>query len=635
MKQTLKYALAAALGTALFVPAFAQGNFPDVPRTHWAYDALLEMKREGILVGYPDGLFRGPRTATRYELAIAINAVYQRLTSLVGGLEGQIEELKDMIDNIEPGTDTSSLKTQLDALQRDVNGMKAWGDDIQNLKRLSEEFRAELETLGVNMAELESDLADLESRVSKLEEYKPAVNISGDLNLLILAGNSRDGRLGMDKTGKFVGAQEENNAPVGLVDDLNVYHELAFNFEGTNEEGPTWVATLVYSNLLGFAANGNPLGFGDVNNLYPGTPYTAGNGSVSIQQLAVNFDTSLVGLPFSATVGRIGWRNTNKLVAYSQDVTPYFKNDRWDGGTYLVDGALLGFDFGGVELDVYAGANSKIAGTQGLITSIVPPGANLVVDTTLGAEVRVPLGGKGHVSAVYNFHDIDDNVTGIIPNNSPDRLNVFGLEGAYSFGDIKLGASYAQSLMTNNTDEIAGLNDSNQAATGYVKYDQDNWGVGVEYRRIQRNFFSPGGWRRIGTNWNPTNIETFTPMAWISLGDSLKLSASGEFGNPLATANGQNEDDDILNIMGKLEYQLNDAWKAMLMYEEVKIESAVNAPDLRQRWATLGLSYALGGNADLSLFYEYGAVSNPYAWGAGATGDYSGGLLGTQISLRF
>lgn len=33
--------------------------FPDVPPDHWAYDAVHNLKRNGVLVGYPDGTFRG------------------------------------------------------------------------------------------------------------------------------------------------------------------------------------------------------------------------------------------------------------------------------------------------------------------------------------------------------------------------------------------------------------------------------------------------------------------------------------------------------------------------------------------------------------------------------------------------
>ncbi len=39
--------------------AGAQSNFPDVPKDHWAYSAVLELKQKGILIGYPNGTFNG------------------------------------------------------------------------------------------------------------------------------------------------------------------------------------------------------------------------------------------------------------------------------------------------------------------------------------------------------------------------------------------------------------------------------------------------------------------------------------------------------------------------------------------------------------------------------------------------
>ena len=75
MKRSTKLALSLVLAIGTIVPAMAQDNFPDVPANHWAYEALAKMKAEGLLVGYPDGLYRGPRPATRYELAVAMHAV--------------------------------------------------------------------------------------------------------------------------------------------------------------------------------------------------------------------------------------------------------------------------------------------------------------------------------------------------------------------------------------------------------------------------------------------------------------------------------------------------------------------------------------------------------------------------------
>ena len=43
--------------------------FPDVPSNHWAYEAVSDLSRRGLVEGYPDGTFGGDRLLTRYEFA--------------------------------------------------------------------------------------------------------------------------------------------------------------------------------------------------------------------------------------------------------------------------------------------------------------------------------------------------------------------------------------------------------------------------------------------------------------------------------------------------------------------------------------------------------------------------------------
>lgn len=43
--------------------------FPDVPNNHWAYVAVSDLSRRGLVEGYPDGTFGGDRMLTRYEFA--------------------------------------------------------------------------------------------------------------------------------------------------------------------------------------------------------------------------------------------------------------------------------------------------------------------------------------------------------------------------------------------------------------------------------------------------------------------------------------------------------------------------------------------------------------------------------------
>ena len=70
MKKTMVAALAAAMTIGAASTTFAAANpFSDVPRDHWAYDAVTQLAADGVVEGYGDGTYRGDRNITRYEMA--------------------------------------------------------------------------------------------------------------------------------------------------------------------------------------------------------------------------------------------------------------------------------------------------------------------------------------------------------------------------------------------------------------------------------------------------------------------------------------------------------------------------------------------------------------------------------------
>jgi hypothetical protein len=63
------------LGWSIAISMFApllQGAPSDVPTGHWAYRAVDELFKAGILHGYPDQRLEGDRSVTRAEMAAAI-----------------------------------------------------------------------------------------------------------------------------------------------------------------------------------------------------------------------------------------------------------------------------------------------------------------------------------------------------------------------------------------------------------------------------------------------------------------------------------------------------------------------------------------------------------------------------------
>lgn len=77
--------------TCVFAPVPASAELSDtVPFDHWAYDAVQTLADQGILIGYPDGFFKGDRALTRYEFAMAVSRLLDvlRAGEIAGGPPG-------------------------------------------------------------------------------------------------------------------------------------------------------------------------------------------------------------------------------------------------------------------------------------------------------------------------------------------------------------------------------------------------------------------------------------------------------------------------------------------------------------------------------------------------------------------
>lgn len=52
--------------------------FPDVADNHWAYEYVTKLAGNGIIEGYPDGLFKGNQVMTRYEFAAIVYRLMEK-----------------------------------------------------------------------------------------------------------------------------------------------------------------------------------------------------------------------------------------------------------------------------------------------------------------------------------------------------------------------------------------------------------------------------------------------------------------------------------------------------------------------------------------------------------------------------
>ena len=121
----------------------------DVDPTHWAFQALQSLvERYGCIEGYPDRTYRGNRALTRYEFAAGLNSCLDRIQELIAAA-------------------VSDLPSR---------------EDIATIRRLQEEFAAELATLRGRVDALEARTARLEA-----QQFSTTTKLRGEV-IFALAG---------------------------------------------------------------------------------------------------------------------------------------------------------------------------------------------------------------------------------------------------------------------------------------------------------------------------------------------------------------------------------------------------------------------------------------------------------------
>ncbi len=151
----------------------------DVQPTDWAYQSLQSLvERYGCIVGYPDGTFRGNRPLSRFEFAAGLNACMDKINELIA---------------------------------QGVAGF-ATKEDIDALRRLQEEFRAELDALRERVDVLDDKVATLEA-----QQFSTNTKLSGEV-LFVVAGVIDSDNVPSRSNAAFVNTSRAGvNPPAGVV----------------------------------------------------------------------------------------------------------------------------------------------------------------------------------------------------------------------------------------------------------------------------------------------------------------------------------------------------------------------------------------------------------------------------------
>ncbi|MDX2243706.1 MAG: iron uptake porin [Leptolyngbyaceae cyanobacterium bins.302] len=139
--QSLSSNSAAELGSLQQVTSVSQ--LSDVRPTDWAFQALQSLvERYGCIVGYPDKTYRGNRALSRYEFAAGLNACLDKIQELIAAATA-------------------------DFVRK---------EDLESVKRLQEEFAAELAALRGRVEALEVRTATLEK-----QQFSTTTKLNGEV----------------------------------------------------------------------------------------------------------------------------------------------------------------------------------------------------------------------------------------------------------------------------------------------------------------------------------------------------------------------------------------------------------------------------------------------------------------------
>jgi predicted nucleic acid-binding Zn-ribbon protein len=192
-------ALTAALSFG--VSAHAQTSFADVPAGHWAQEAIKRAVDCGIILGYPDGTFRGKQAITRYEAAAMIGRLLDAVAQGKCGLPGSGAPVE---------MDTAAMEALQNAVQ---------------------ELSADLADQGVRISELEDnavsqdDLSRVEELATEARDLAQAASDAADANAGGEAGVSAE---------DFAALQDQVASVEELAQEARDLAEAAANNEGTD-----------------------------------------------------------------------------------------------------------------------------------------------------------------------------------------------------------------------------------------------------------------------------------------------------------------------------------------------------------------------------------------------------------------
>jgi len=635
--------LGAAVLTLMAVwsaPAKAQ-ELKDLDTKHWAYEATSELQQKGILLGYPDGYFRGKRMLTRYEFAIALKRALDYIMKNGGGKEGAAGPAGPAGPAGANGADGAPGK----------DGVGVSGEELANLKKLADEFSAELKSLGANVKDINAKLADLTTQVGDLKAaWDKAPKISGTFFVGLRSDLSRGNFV--DQSGAF--RTKANNS----LHSVDAVHDFLLGIKAKLSGEATFTGELDFSNYIAYRGGAMAGGNAAIKPVQ-----SSGETTIPLQ---ARVDTPVgLGSDGHFTVGRFK-DHGNSLTFRRPDGDLYFDVPQHDDGNYILDGIMLKTKFGSVDTKIRAGSfasvstsdfntfNSPLIGvgqigtpTTGSVLAGKPYGINVLgnaqqANQTVAVEVGTRFFNLGRVS----LGAADYSTASPSSLNTPFQ-NVAVYNASFDIkplGRLKINADAAKSVTQKNFSEGDGRD--NNGGTAYrasVRYGSGPVNLKVGYLYVDPYYGAPGDWLRLGNWYNPTNVEGATVRLGYKnmyIGANLLTGAKNVPGYILK---GDRVSDINAGIDLKLmKVPLNISYEGVF-YDLHAVSDGGRSKPVEQ-YITIGTGLHLSGNTALKLAYQminFQNIGGGFGAGTGIAGVGDGGnsfnasVFTTQLAVHF
>ncbi|NBC96309.1 MAG: hypothetical protein GVY27_08145, partial [Deinococcus-Thermus bacterium] len=158
--------------------AFAQ-SFPDIPEGHWAGDAVERIADLNIVIGFPDGTFRGNEAFTRYQAALVISrmldVINANMDSAMAMTEEDIASLRNAVQEL--AADVAAQGVRLSAAEGAIAGLS--DDTTANADRIAE-LEAMLDGMEMQPEIDPAVLRDLQNQVASLRVATDTAQATAD-----------------------------------------------------------------------------------------------------------------------------------------------------------------------------------------------------------------------------------------------------------------------------------------------------------------------------------------------------------------------------------------------------------------------------------------------------------------------